>query len=95
MIPAIIVVLGVVFISILIALIYVEEQLAKSRELSGSKEHSKTPDLETIRQVVEAYDRLRAMYGNNIGKFIDRAAAVRDIIMSDQRRANKKTNNRN
>lgn len=89
MIPAMIVVLGVVFISILIALIYVEEQLVKSRELSGNKEHSEFPDLETIRQVMEAYDRLRAMYGNNIGKFIDRAAAISEMMRS-QHRANEK-----
>lgn len=90
MITLIIVAFCIVFVIVLFALVYAEGQLAKAHKATESKEQVKFPDLETIRQVMEAYDRLRVMHGDNINKFIDRAVAVRNEMIHGKHRVNNK-----
>ena len=92
MITLIIVAFCIVFVIVLFALVYAEEQLAKTHKETESREQTKFPDLETIRQVMEAYDRLRVMHGDGINKFIDRAIAVRNEMMRSKCEMNRKTN---
>ncbi len=40
----------------------------------------KTPDLQTIEEVIKAYDKLRARHGDKMNKFISRAIAVQHEI---------------